>query len=76
MEIPEIRRYFRKGRYLLAEVRGREEAVVLARLIGPRKRATVTRLNTLENKEEKEKTQKKEKEETIQNRPKQFVSQL
>ena len=34
--IPEVVRYYQHGRYLLGEVRGHTDVVVLARLIGPR----------------------------------------
>ena len=34
--VPEIVRYFRHGRYVLGEVRGQIESVVLARIIGPK----------------------------------------
>ena len=34
--VPEIIRYFRRGRYVLGEVRGQIESVVLARVIGPK----------------------------------------
>ena len=60
-EVPEIIRYFRKGRYLLAEVRGEEEAVPLARLIGPRKRAVVVSLTTLQKERKRKNPTKKKK---------------
>lgn len=56
-EIPEIVRYFRKGRYVLGEQRGEETVVVLARLIGPKKRAVVVSLTVLQ-KERKRKNPK------------------
>ena len=37
--VPEIIRYFRHGNYVLGEIRGQEEAVVLARMLRPRARS-------------------------------------
>mgnify|MGYP001562528681 CR=1 FL=1 len=34
--VPEVVRYFRHGRYILGEVHGQTEAIVLARVIGPK----------------------------------------
>ena len=59
-EIPEVIRYFRKGRYLLGEQRGEDEAVPLARLIGPKKRAEVISI-TSRQKERKRKNPTKKK---------------
>ena len=58
----EIVRYYRKGRYLLAETRDNAEPVVLARLIGPMKRATVV---SILKRKEKKKNPQKEKEKPL-----------
>ena len=43
--IPEVRDYYRRGRYLLGEpLNAGEESVVLARLVGPRTRGRVIML--------------------------------